>query len=52
MGDVHCLLLMVLVLYFPLRARAGALKNGDVSNDVTAKKAGPFEAVDMINLFR
>lgn len=52
MGDVHCLLVMILVLYFPLRVKTGALKNGDISSDVTTKKTDPFKAVDMINLFR
>lgn len=52
MGDVYCLLVMILVLYFPLRVKTGALKNGDISSDVTTKKTDPFKAVDMINLFR
>ena len=52
MGDVHCLLVMILILYFPLRVKTGALKNGDISSDVTTKKTDPFKAVDMINLFR
>mgnify|MGYP000188136940 FL=1 len=53
MGDVYCLLVMILVLYFPLRVKTGALKNGDISSDVTTtKKTDPFKAADMINLFR
>ena len=52
MGDVYCLLVMILVLYFPLRVKTGALKHGDISSDVTTKKTDPFKAADMINLFR
>ena len=52
MGRVHYALLVVLVLYFPLRVKPGPVKDGDVSSDVTTEKADPFKAADMINLYR
>ena len=39
MGRVHYFLLLVLILYFPLRAKTGPIKDGDVTIRTTNEQA-------------
>lgn len=52
MGRVHYFVLLLLVLYYPLRVKPGIIKDGDITSDITTDTADPFNAVDMINLHR
>lgn len=52
MGRVHYFVLLLLVLYYPLRVKPGPIKEGDVTSEITSDTADPFNVVDMINFYR
>ncbi|KAJ7382167.1 hypothetical protein OS493_036600 [Desmophyllum pertusum] len=52
MGRVHYFVLLLVVLYFPLRVNPGPIKDGDVTSGITTETDDPFKAVDMISLYR
>lgn len=52
MGRVHYFVVLLLVLYYPLRVKPGPIKEGDVTSEITSDTADPFNVVDMINFYR
>ena len=53
MGRVHYLLLVVLVLYFPLRVKPGPIKDGDVTSRLTNEPADSlFRTIGGVGLYR
>lgn len=52
MGNTHYFVLLLLVLFYPLRVRLGPVKEGDVTSEITSDTSDPFNVVDMINFYR
>ena len=53
MGNARYFVLILLVLFYPLRVKPGPLKEGDVTSEITSDTADdPFNVVDMINFYR
>ena len=53
MGNTHYFVLLLLVLFYPLRVRPGPVKEaGDVTSEITSDTSDPFNVVDMINFYR
>ena len=52
MDNTKYVVLLLLVLFHPLRVRPGPIKDGDVTREMTSDTADPFNVVDMINFYR
>lgn len=52
MDNSHHFVLLLLVLFHPLRVRPGLIKEVDVTSEIASDTSDPFNVMDMINFYR
>lgn len=52
MDRAHYFVLLLLVLYYPLRVKPGRIKKADITSEMSSDTADSFNVVDMINFYR